>query len=182
MTARCSAVRTFPPSPPNFRQLRHTPRDQFDIADNGQLLDTSFTFGPVWTQWPKLPKCASKCEPAWMKMVDSIVSLRFGQKSAIFHGAGPFYWLKNIIHTQPPVSVVKIVLLRTITIMELLCTTLLMTMAVMLRPWKYENLEGDQKYLEISVFHVCRAVFSKGIKCYPGEHERESPGNLLRFL
>ena len=56
-----------------------------------------------------------------------------------------------------------------------------MTMAVMLRPWKSENVEGDNKWLEIGVFHVCRAVFTKGIKCYEGEHEIESPGKVILF-
>merc|ERR1711962_641776 len=82
---------------------------------------------------------------------------------------------------QPPVSVVKIVVLRTTTIMFLLLNTLLMTMAVMLRPWKSENLEGDQKWLEIGVFHVCRAVFSKGIKCYQGEPEKDPRAWFMTF-
>lgn len=78
------------------------------------------------------------------------------------------------ITTGPPISVRKIVLLRTTTIMLLLLTTLLMTMAIMLRPWKTEFVEGTTKNMEIGIFHVCRASFSKGIKCYPGTHE-EAP-------
>ena len=54
-----------------------------------------------------------------------------------------------------------------------------MTMAIMLRPWKTEHLEGVKNYFEIGIFHVCRAVYKKGIKCYPGEHEIEGPGRHL---
>lgn len=78
---------------------------------------------------------------------------------------------KYFIEKKDDSNVLLLVILRTVTVMFLLSSAILITMSILFRPWKQETLPGKTKFaLEFSVFHVCRSSHV-GTKCYKGAYD-----------
>lgn len=81
--------------------------------------------------------------------------------------------------TKSRVSILYIILLRSITVMFSLSSAITLTLAILFRPWKVEHLPKATNYLEFSVFHVCR--HTKRIHtCYKDPYT-EAPAWFLTF-
>lgn len=69
---------------------------------------------------------------------------------------------------EPPVRMGFLIFLRTFSVLYMLCTAILIHMAVVFRPWKVEWFKNKRATLEWGLWHVCRGS-PKGERCYEGD-------------
>ena len=73
----------------------------------------------------------------------------------------------------PTTNLYKLVISRLLGVMSVFCSSILLTMCILFRPWKVESYAG--KNAEFSIWKVCRADKKKE-KCFPGYYEKNAHG------
>jgi len=76
-------------------------------------------------------------------------------------------------------DVIKLVVLRVVCFIVLLASAVIITMAVIFKPWKLEFTTGSSVTYELSVWEVCRNS-PRGVRCYEGELD-VAPAWFLAF-